>query len=60
MWFNTARQAFSVATRTMGSRWLSTSQGLRAEMAFTFAAPNGVLYNEANVKQVTGLNFRQI
>ena len=33
-------------------RLLSTTPRANAEMSFTFAAPSGVLYNGASVKQV--------
>merc|ERR1712126_84812 len=41
----------------MGRRMMSTSLASRAEMSFTFAAPNAVHYNAASVKQVDVPSF---
>merc|ERR1712018_292253 len=48
--------AFRTASFAM-RRMMSTSVASRAEMSFTFAAPNAVHYNAASVKQVDVPSF---
>merc|ERR1712130_576188 len=48
--------AFRTASFAM-RRMMSTSVASRAEMSFTFAAPNAVHYNKASVKQVDVPSF---
>lgn len=47
------RRVLASVSRQWGAASLSTSSSRMAEMKFTFAAPNAVWYNEANVKQVS-------
>merc|ERR1711910_94385 len=52
----TTAMAFRTASFAM-RRMMSTSVASRAEMSFTFAAPNAVHYNAASVKQVDVPSF---
>merc|ERR1712130_1086960 len=52
----TIAMAFRTASFAM-RRMMSTSVASRAEMSFTFAAPNAVHYNKASVKQVDVPSF---
>ena len=51
------RAGSSMLLRSLRSSTTSVSSRAMSEMSFTFAAPNGVHYNQANVKQVDVPSF---